>query len=396
MTFPKLKAIIAGATALAALTATAPASALTIKLIDIGGVTGSKAQQGFDIAARYWESVLTNNVTMNIQVGFSALGPNILGGTRTTLQEFVPMQSYYSLLAANTNKSALDVQALANLSPLNANGGVQVLVPGYSNAATKDGVTAGYDSRLADTTQPIGNTIAIASSNYKALLNNNSNASGIDANIQFSSTFAFDVDPTDGISAGTYDFIGVAVHEIGHALGFLSGVEDFDASSGQTGFKPDDYWWGYAADMFRYSGTNKLDWTYGTDSYFSLDRGASVYQDGYWSTGSDKGDGWQASHWKEPNVACRDLRGIMNPYICGGVMDDAKALDLALLDAVGWNTNVNVTNNPGYSFSTAQMYRSFSSAVPEPASWAMMIFGMGAVGGALRRRCKVSTTVKFA
>lgn len=36
------------------------------------------------------------------------------------------------------------------------------------------------------------------------------------------------------------------------------------------------------------------------------------------------------------------------------------------------------------------------SAVPEPASWAMMIFGMGAVGGALRRRGKVSTTVKFA
>jgi hypothetical protein len=36
------------------------------------------------------------------------------------------------------------------------------------------------------------------------------------------------------------------------------------------------------------------------------------------------------------------------------------------------------------------------AAVPEPASWAMMIFGMGAVGGALRRRSKVSTTVKFA
>jgi hypothetical protein len=37
-----------------------------------------------------------------------------------------------------------------------------------------------------------------------------------------------------------------------------------------------------------------------------------------------------------------------------------------------------------------------ASAVPEPASWAMMILGMGAVGGALRRRSKVSTSVKFA
>jgi hypothetical protein len=37
-----------------------------------------------------------------------------------------------------------------------------------------------------------------------------------------------------------------------------------------------------------------------------------------------------------------------------------------------------------------------AGAVPEPASWAMMILGMGAVGGALRRRSKVSTKVTFA
>jgi hypothetical protein len=37
-----------------------------------------------------------------------------------------------------------------------------------------------------------------------------------------------------------------------------------------------------------------------------------------------------------------------------------------------------------------------SGAVPEPASWAMMILGMGAVGFTLRRRAKVATTVSFA
>ena len=36
------------------------------------------------------------------------------------------------------------------------------------------------------------------------------------------------------------------------------------------------------------------------------------------------------------------------------------------------------------------------TAVPEPASWAMMILGLGAVGVAMRRRGKVSTTVGFA
>jgi hypothetical protein len=36
------------------------------------------------------------------------------------------------------------------------------------------------------------------------------------------------------------------------------------------------------------------------------------------------------------------------------------------------------------------------SAVPEPATWAMMILGMSAVGFAMRRRKNVSTSVKFA
>lgn len=40
--------------------------------------------------------------------------------------------------------------------------------------------------------------------------------------IGFNSAFNFDFDPTDGIAAGKLDFDSVAVHEIGHALGFTS------------------------------------------------------------------------------------------------------------------------------------------------------------------------------
>lgn len=36
------------------------------------------------------------------------------------------------------------------------------------------------------------------------------------------------------------------------------------------------------------------------------------------------------------------------------------------------------------------------SAVPEPATWGMMIFGVGMMGYAMRRRQKVRTTVSFA
>lgn len=37
-----------------------------------------------------------------------------------------------------------------------------------------------------------------------------------------------------------------------------------------------------------------------------------------------------------------------------------------------------------------------SGAVPEPATWALMIMGFGAVGGAMRRRSAVRTNVSFA
>jgi hypothetical protein len=37
-----------------------------------------------------------------------------------------------------------------------------------------------------------------------------------------------------------------------------------------------------------------------------------------------------------------------------------------------------------------------AAAVPEPASWAMMISGFGAIGGAMRRQRKVKTAVRFA
>ena len=47
-------------------------------------------------------------------------------------------------------------------------------------------------------------------------------------------------------------------------------------------------------------------------------------------------------------------------------------------------------NNPGWSHIT--FFDTGASAVPEPATWAMMIGGFGAMGFALRRRAKVAVT----
>lgn len=383
----KIKALLATATAFGlAITAAQPAAAQTkIVLNDIGGVKGSPAELGFKIAASYWETVLTSNVTLHFDVGFAHLGGNILGGTNSNLLTNISTSSYYDALAAS-GTSALDASVLSHLAPLSSTGSVSAIVPAYANPASLDGI-ATSGTRLTPDGKPISNTMALSTANAQAL---GATAADVDAVIKFSSDFAFDFNPTDGITTGTADFIGVAIHEMGHALGFLSGADDFDYSAG-SGFKTDNYWWAYAADFFRYSGEGKLNWAFDQDSYFSIDGGKTVFQGkDYFSTGENNGDGWQASHWKANNT-CSGYIGVMNPYTCGGQMDTITSADLALLDAIGWNVNVDVLANGGYKVTTADVFHAYAAAgnpVPEPEGWAMLILGVGMLGGAMRYRTR--------
>lgn len=292
---------------------TSSAWAMPIALNNIGGAApGTQAGDAFALAAQRVGSLFSNPATIFIDVGFSNLGPGILGSTSLTY--LVPTYaSIRGALIANANPfSVVDQQAIANL-------------PTGPNLDFRTNQSDG--SIVRDNDGSINNSrLAMAQANGRAL--GIFTGAGSDATIQFSNLFTWDFDPSDGITAGAFDFVGVASHEIMHALGFVSGVDTVDQLSGPSGTPTNLN--GFAVfstlDLFRYSsdsvllGSGILDLAYGGTPYFSLDQGATSL--GTFSTGARNGDGRQASHWKDGlNL------GIMDPTLGAGELGIIRQLD---------------------------------------------------------------------
>jgi hypothetical protein len=157
--------------------------------------------------------------------------------------------------------------------------------------------------------------------------------SSLDALIRFNSDLAFDFDPRNGVTAGQFDFIGAATHELGHALGFVSGVDDLDTSGGAY---PGQNFSSDLLDLFRYStlslaaGAGVTDYTADNRAkYFSVDGGNTSVA--LFANGVVNGDGRQASHWK-------DLLGLgmMDPTAFPGEQLVISNNDLLAFDVLGY------------------------------------------------------------
>lgn len=379
MAFKFVRTAVATAAALAA----AASQAATINLIDLGGVTGSQAEQGFRIAANYWGNLFTNDVTINLGVGFSALGTGIIGSTGSARMDY-SVASWESGVLSTRSNSMVDQMAV--LPALSAQGGISGLTVGVDGTGNNNTtVTATLNG-----TQTASRILYLNTAVVKAVGGTATYAAGSgnrDGNVTFSTNFSFDFNPTDGISAGQMDFIGVAIHEIGHALGFVSGVDFFDVYGGPNG--PNAGTLGYdlnntsifsALDMFRYSAPGTLDFRTGGTRYFSLDGGNTAVFGNTFSTGRYNGDGDQASHWKD-TAGCQVGNGIMDPTFCFAQMGTLTGLDLIAFDAMGYNLSVNALTYA--NMTTAQIY---AAAVPEPGVWALMLAGGLGVAGIARRR----------
>lgn len=401
-----LKSFLLGTVVLGSVAST-PASALTFNLIDTGGTAvGSQARQGFETAAAYWSSVFTDNITVNLNIGFSTLGTGILGQTGSTRSLLSMNQTYAALLADRT--STLDNTAVANLRPLGTSasvtgaGAVNAITNNFNNGLNATNGYTDLSTRIDNDGSVNNSTTAITKASAKALgLTTDVNGAAInyasvDGSITFSDAFAFDFNPTDGVEANSFDFIGVAIHEIGHALGFVSGVDSYDARTapGSTVLSSLE---GFVVvsqlDLFRYSSAGNLDWSTQNTPYFSIDGVNQLFGDSRFSQGVANGDGRQASHWKDSAAGVPQL-GILDPTSGRGQLQEVTALDLAAYDAIGWNVGFNVLANAGYRLGTDSIYRQFATGgVPEPTTWAQMILGFGVLGGVARRARKGARTV---
>jgi hypothetical protein len=296
------------------------------------------ALAGFEEAAAIWSSYLVDPVNVNLTIGFAPLSGSIIGQTSVT--EGTVNYTNAQLALTLDAKSVDDASAVAALQ----------LGPSFHMSIndTSDNPNGSGSSTVYEAT---GSNVLLTTAQAKAL-GFAVNPTASDASITFNSNLSFDFAHGATINPGSYDFVGVATHEIGHALGFFSTVDAVDVSPGFLASQYDPT----VLDLFRYStaplgyGPGVFDLSAGSaGQYFSVDGGATSIA--AFSTGANHGDGYQASHW-----APFSGTGIMQPTASLGQLLSVTPTDLRAFDVIGWDLGA-----------------------PEPATVAMCLLGLTAI-----------------
>jgi Ca2+-binding RTX toxin-like protein len=301
---------------------------------------GTTLQQmmGFEMAGRIWSTYLTDNVTVNLHVEMTdRLGANTLGGSIPRLnakQDFKPFRD--SLFADSV--SADDRLAM--------------------NAVNDKEIDAWFDLYEGSN----GNSGSSLHTNRMNITSANSKALGItlkkgtsdqlDGYILMnklanqSTQWNYDYTRSSQAPTNSVDFLSTILHEVGHVLGFASSVDrsGWVNSRVRSNNERKDYETNIKEriqhatplDLFRYStesGSNR-DFSVGGNIFLSLNQGQQSLAS--FSSGKDTtagGDGSQSSHWK----GTPGSTGIMDPSLGLAERASITAIDLRVLDVIGWN-----------------------------------------------------------
>lgn len=294
--------------------------------------SNAPAMAAFNRAAATWASYITDNITIVIDAdlrSFGAGNENIIGGATP-----VYLQGSYSAVAGLMVGDAAD----------EADDGIVSALPASLSIRSLAGIAFSGNVLL---TKANAKALGLPASYVDGLVN-----STIDARIEFNSDFAFSYD-RGSAAPGTIDFESVALHEIGHALGFVSQTDTVDGiptGTNLTGATLSVT----TLDLFRFAAEGRpVDALGFTNGVRELTPGVeSGIFDGVdyhaMSTGVARGDGRQASHWKDGSLPGRVMIGAMDPTIDFGQVFTLSGADLRALDLIGYD--ITPVPEPSFAF----------------------------------------------
>ena len=302
----------------------------------------------FEMAGRIWSQYLKDDVNVNIHVGTSnELPSNVVGGALPGLVQATGTIEVVNKLSID--KTSTDDDTSTNNLPVGTIVNDLTMRNPSAYLTTANGKALDLTSTSSEALDGV-----IIMSDLESLAWNQDGTTTNDIGWSY---------PGHAVSTPySLSFLSVALHEIGHVLGFVSVIDDEDwfsqtvdpkrtEQAQQTMFTqlygmplrgfgtPDwtlDNGKQMPLDFFRYTAesmsTSKNDLSPQKAAYFSIDRGQTSLAEMSTSKHSG-GDGYQASHWKNTDTSL----GIMVPTLRLEQSNTISALDLRAFDVIGWD-----------------------------------------------------------